>query len=191
MTNLPLERFEPHYLIETAIAFAVASHEAVGQKRKYTGEPYWHHPHMVATIVGEFTDDEDIIAAAWLHDVVEDTQAPLATIEKFFGERCAGLVDDMTDKAPLEYGNRAKRKEFERARLSRVSPEAKLIKLADIKNNTESIVQHDPKFAKVYLSEMRLLLPELFNYHQGRGRYDLWGNVRSQVEQGCYELGIS
>lgn len=70
----------------------------------------------------------------------------------------AELVDGMTDKSVPEDGPRAIRKMIDRARLASSSPQVQTIKLADLCSNTKSIVDHDPKFAKVYLNEKALLL---------------------------------
>ena len=66
--------------IERAAEFAKAAHEGIDQRRKYTNEPYIVHPQLVAEIVSSVTDDEDMICAAWLHDVVEDTPVTLEEI---------------------------------------------------------------------------------------------------------------
>lgn len=153
-------------LIGKAISFAVEAHGE--QKRKYTGEPYWRHPMRVAdwlvavgTPWGSIWDDE-VIAAAWLHDVVEDTPFTLENIKDEFGSKVAQLVGELTNPSK-QYPelNRAARKKMDREALALVSPEAKSIKLADILDNTPSIVQYGGDFAKIYVGEMKLLLPLL------------------------------
>ena len=73
-----------------AIEFAVEAHS--GYTRKGTGAPYIVHPMEVAAIVSTMTNDDDILAAAVLHDVVEDTDVSLEDVFKFFGPRIAELV---------------------------------------------------------------------------------------------------
>jgi (p)ppGpp synthase/HD superfamily hydrolase len=85
--------------------FAAAAHGAIGQKRKYTGEDYIVHPIAVAEIVRSVPHTEVMIAAALLHDVVEDTPV---TLEERFGCEVRELVDWLTDKP--EKGNRKERK---------------------------------------------------------------------------------
>lgn len=149
-------------LIEGAIAFCIAAHCAIGQKRKYTGEDYYHHPLEVAGIVSRIPHvPEEVIAAAVLHDVVEDTAVGLDLIRDMFGSQVATLVDQLTDKSVPADGNREARKALDRARTAAASPWAKTIKLADLISNTRSITAHDPKFAAVYLAEKRLLLEVL------------------------------
>ncbi|MCQ2422789.1 MAG: HD domain-containing protein [Lachnospiraceae bacterium] len=73
-----------------AIEFAVEAHS--GYTRKGSGTPYIVHPMEVAAIVGSMTNEDDILAAAVLHDVVEDTNVVIEDIYKFFGPRVASLV---------------------------------------------------------------------------------------------------
>lgn len=145
--------------IETlALRFAKKAHGAIGHKRKYTGEPYFHHLANVALMVYNFGGDENMIAAAFLHDVVEDTPATIKQIEEEFGSDVASLVADLTDVSKPEDGNRAARKKIDREHTFKASVRAKTVKLADIIDNTRDIVEHDLDFARVYLPEMRALL---------------------------------
>lgn len=146
-------------LVEKAKHFAVRAHE--GQKRKYTGEPYVCHCEHVAELVTSHGGSPEMIAAAWLHDTVEDCGITLDEIEDTFGRKVAEMVSDLTDVSKPKDGNRAKRKEIDRLHTAKASPEAKTIKLADLISNTSSITKHDPDFAKVYLKEKRLLLQVL------------------------------
>lgn len=86
------------WLIAGARMFALGAHIAVGQQRKYTGEPYWHHLAEVADLVSRHTDNSPTqVAAAWLHDVLEDTAVSACDIERLFGPEVAGLVVGLTD----------------------------------------------------------------------------------------------
>lgn len=147
------------WTLEEVARFAAQAHQ--GQQRKYTGEPYIVHPAEVARLLEKYIKPPKVVlAAAWLHDVVEDTCVPLSTIAERFGQEVAHLVDELTDKAIPEMGNRKVRKDFERRRLAAVSLPAKHVKLADLLSNNTSIVSHDPKFSEVYLEEKALLLTE-------------------------------
>ncbi|EPC03233.1 phosphohydrolase [Litchfieldella anticariensis FP35 = DSM 16096] len=150
-------------ITERAALFSRAAHQAVGQRRKYTGEPYWRHPMAVAEIVSTVeTATAEMIAAALLHDVLEDTGVTAMDIEECFGQRVAILVQELTDQfTDPEIGNRAHRKALERDRLAEISPEAQTIKYADLIDNTGSIVARDPGFARVYLAEKRQLLERM------------------------------
>lgn len=173
-------------LIEKARDYAHRAHDSIGQVRKYTGEPYWVHTDEVASIVESVTTDESMIAAAHLHDVLEDVPVDYvddpfssADLRREFGHKVYELVRDLTDvyvSQLLPGKNRAERKELERLRLYRISPEAKTIKLADLLSNTASITAHDPDFAKVYLEEKRLLLPMLVD-----GNKVLWNAALQQI----------
>lgn len=157
-----------------AFEFAERGHR--GQVRKYTGEPYIVHPMEVARIVGSVTEDEAPVIAALFHDLVEDTPITLPQIASAFGNEVAQLVHEVTDVSRPYDGNRWVRKTLDRQHLSRASHWGKTIKLADMISNTQSIVQHDPDFAKVYLKEKELLLPALIGGHSG-----LWERANSML----------
>lgn len=148
-------------LIAAAHAFAAEAHGAINHRRKYTGEPYITHPTEVAGIVASRPHTPEMIAAAYLHDTVEDTPTTIDQIRQQFGPVVAKLVDDLTDVSKLGDGNRAKRKELDRAHTAAASNQAKTIKLADLISNSRSILQHDPNFAQVYMAEKRALLDAL------------------------------
>lgn len=148
-------------IIEKARVFATAAHHAAGNARKYTGEPYINHPTAVVLLVAGVPHTPEMIAAAWLHDTVEDTKVPIQLIAREFGDKIADLVYWLTDKSTREDGNRAARKAIDRLHIAQASPEAKTIKLADLLDNTASIIERDPGFAKVYMAEQAELLKVL------------------------------
>ena len=82
-------------LVSEAISFAVKAHD--GMRRKKSKSPYILHPMEAAVIVGTMTDDQDLIAAAALHDVVEDTDVTIKEIEEKFGARVKELVSAETE----------------------------------------------------------------------------------------------
>lgn len=148
-------------LEQKAKVFATKYHEDIKQVRKYTGEPYINHPAAVVEIVRSVPHTEVMLCAAWLHDTVEDTNATIDDIKREFGAEVAVLVEMLTDVSKPYDGNRKKRKAIDRDHTSKASPQAKTIKLADLIDNTKTIVAFDPEFAKVYLAEKRLLLDVL------------------------------
>ena len=83
--------------IEEAIIYATVMHQ--GKARKLVNTPYILHPLEVAQILSAMTDDQDVITAGILHDIVEDTDGTLAEIEKRFGERVAFLVSSESENA--------------------------------------------------------------------------------------------
>ena len=149
-------------IVEKARVFATAAHHAARHVRKYTGEPYINHPaEVVGILTASGADNPEMLAAAWLHDVVEDTGVSIEVIRVEFGECVATLVEGLTDVSRPEDGNRKTRKAIDRAHTAKQSPACKTIKLADLISNTRSIVERDPEFAKVYLAEKRDLLEVL------------------------------
>jgi guanosine-3',5'-bis(diphosphate) 3'-pyrophosphohydrolase len=138
--------------------FATAAHAAVGQLRKYTHEPYIVHPAEVAKIVRSVPHTEVMLAAAWLHDTVEDTGVSIELIRAEFGSEVSDLVGWLTDVSRPDHGNRAARKAVDRAHTAAAPAEAQTVKCADLCSNTRSIAAHDPKFAETYLVEKRQLL---------------------------------
>ena len=146
-------------LLAKAIQFAVTAHGE--QKRKYTGEPYVTHPLAVMRMVQEVPHTTEMLVAAVLHDVVEDTPVELAEIKQEFGPVVATYVDGLTDISRPEDGNRDTRKSLDRAHTAEQPAEVQTIKLADLIHNTASIEQHDPSFYKVYKQEKIELLKVL------------------------------
>lgn len=157
--------------------YAIDAHAAVrnkdgsmGQRRKYTNEPYISHPlavaGLVATVPGATTED---IAAAILHDVPEDTakdrgmtrQEAIGAIEMRFGSGVASKVDWLSDITTPEDGNRRTRKRIECERLARAPASVQTIKIADLLHNSMSIVTNDLDFSVVYLPEKKDLLDNL------------------------------
>lgn len=153
-------------IIERARQFAIKAHDSIGHKRKYTDEPYHLHPERVVQILQTVVDDEEVLAAAWLHDVLEDV-APMnadfneQAIEQMFGERVLTLVLEVTDVSKPTDGNRETRKAINREHLAKASYEGKTIKLADVIDNMIDITKNDPHFSKIFRKEILLDLPYL------------------------------
>ena len=82
-------------LVSEAIAFAVKAHD--GMRRKKNESPYILHPMEAAVIVGTMSNDQNLIAAAALHDVVEDADISIEEIEEKFGKRVRELVESETE----------------------------------------------------------------------------------------------
>lgn len=139
-----------------ALQFAIRAHN--GQVRKYTGDPYIVHPVAVADLVRQVGGDEDMIAVAYLHDVIEDCGVDFNTLSDTFNSSIAVMTMRLSDMQTAADGNRATRKARERDKLARSGPAVQTIKLADLLDNTGTIAKHDPDFAKVYMREKRALL---------------------------------
>jgi hypothetical protein len=148
-------------LIQAAMRFAKETHQRIDQRRKYSNQPYSVHLEQVSKMVASVTGDQEMIAAAWLHDVVEDTPATLDDIDQEFGTSVAELVRELTDISRPNDGNRETRKAIDRKHIAKASSRAQTIKLADLIDNCKDITKHDSRFAKVYLNEMKALLSVL------------------------------
>lgn len=148
-------------VVVRAARFARTAHG--GQKRDLTGDPYIRHPGRVASRVtllnkelgDDLTATEEMILAAWLHDVAEDTPTTIEQIQQEFGLVVASLVTWLTNEFTSKKHpktKRAQRKELELARL-RVAPiEARAIKFLDRIDNLREI-DHTSSFAAVYVTE--------------------------------------
>lgn len=139
--------------------FAIFAHTSIWQRRKYTDEPYWYHCREVVNVLRRHgIEDPQMLAAAWLHDTVEDTWVTHWMIRICFGETVARYVVGLTDVTTLADGNRKFRKAIECARLAATCAEVQTIKAADLYCNTLSITMHDVRFLKkAYLPEAQAL----------------------------------
>ena len=146
---------------QSALVFATAAHAAVGQMRKYSDDPYIVHPIRVAVTVAKFGGTDEMIAAAYLHDVVEDTGVSIEDILDMFGSVVAVIVDGLTDVSKPEDGNRAVRKAMDRQHSADATWAAQFVKCADIIDNASDIGDNDPSFNIVYRKEMVALLEVL------------------------------
>jgi hypothetical protein len=172
-------------LTSQARRYATEAHARINHRRKYSLVPYDVHLKNVADIVASVTDDQEMIAAAWLHDVVEDTPASFLEIEKEFGMGVADLVSEVTDVSRSSDGNRATRKALDRAHLACASTRGKTIKLADLIDNCQDICRNDAVFAKTYLTEMASLLEVLV---EGDG--ELYQQAARMTQENAQCLGL-
>jgi len=138
-------------MFNKAVKFATEAHGT--QVRKYHGTPYISHPLAVAEIVKSVPHTEEMLVAAVLHDVVEDTIVTIDEIATEFGSVVAELVHFLTDISVLEDGNRAHRKQLDAEHNSKGPAGAQTIKVADLIHNSTDISSHDPKFWKTYKGE--------------------------------------
>lgn len=156
--------------LEKIIEFTDKAHGE--QMRKYTPERYIVHPVRVMKTCKKYTDDLPVLAAAILHDVLEDTPVTKHELERFLStvmddkkaKRTVSLVVELTDVFVWDAYprmNRKKRKEKEMERLEKTSPDSQTIKYADIIDNCNEIVEHDRDFAKVFLNECKRLLKKI------------------------------
>lgn len=163
--------------IAKAASFAAEAHK--NQRRKFgSGEPYINHPLRVAATVAQHEPVDFAIAAAMLHDVIEDCGVTVGQLVDEFGMATARLVEQVSDVSKPEDGNRAKRKAIDREHLLEASPLAQTIKLADMIDNTRDIMDQDLGFAKVYIPEMDLTIDYL-----GKGNPELMAIALKQLRR--------
>jgi len=168
-------------IILLAAQFANEAHK--GQTRKITNRPYIEHPMRVAGLVSLLPHGtEEMVAAAWLHDVVEDTTITLDVIEKLFGHNVAFIVNELTfkDQGLKNAGlNRAQCKAIQINKISQASKVARDIKVIDrIDNLTDNPDPRDPFFV-TYINETKLLCEALKNTDTDQ---DLLAQLRYIVE---------
>ena len=129
-------------LISRAERFARVRHEGQFRKGK-AQEPYTIHLEEVAVLVGRWSGSEKAIAAAWLHDTVEDCPpTSVAELETLFSKEVADIVAELTDDKALP---KASRKEQQIINAPKKSNEASLVKLADKTSNIGAIANSPPE----------------------------------------------
>jgi len=154
----------PSRVVREALELAAAAHE--GQTRRYTGEPFVLHPVAVAHIVSEYERDPLVLAAALLHDVVEDTDVTARELATRFPASVVRMVLSLTNPSQPGDGDRATRKAIDHAHVERSEPRAQTINYADVWLNVRSIARHDPAFARdVYLPQKASLIDRLDRGH--------------------------
>ena len=138
MANKPLDT----ELLDRAIVFAVRAH--AGTERRGKGFPSIVHPLEAMEIVATMTPDQELLAAAALHDTVEDTDVTIAQIQTEFGDRVAELVameSDEPHQSRDSIENWRARKQTAIDRLARASRDAKIVALGDKLSNMRAIAR--------------------------------------------------
>lgn len=138
MANKPLDTT----LLDHAIVFAVRAH--AGTERRGKGFPYIVHPMEAVEIVATMTRDQELLAAAVLHDTVEDTDTTIEQIQAEFGDRVASFVaveSDEPHQRPDSVDNWHARKQAAIDRLARASHDAKMVALGDKLSNMRAIAR--------------------------------------------------
>lgn len=175
------------HTLDRVCAFAASAHAA--QKRKYSHEPYINHLVRVMETCRRYTGDIRVLAAAVLHDILEDTTVTekqlAAFLQTVMETGAAGhtlsLVVQLTDvfiKKNYPSMNRRARRHREAERLAMVSPEAQTIKYADILDNLNDIADGDDDFAPVFLRECRTILQRM-----NQGDQQLYQRVVRAVDE--------
>ena len=127
-------------LLDKAIVFAVKAH--ANSERRGKGFPYIVHPMEAVEIVATITPDQELLAAAALHDTVEDTDVTVEEIRAEFGDRVARIVDNESDRFEAgvsEEDSWRTRKQFAIKRLASVSLDSKIVAMGDKLSNMRAI----------------------------------------------------
>jgi (p)ppGpp synthase/HD superfamily hydrolase len=162
-------------LLNRAIELATLAHGKINQVRNGSGKPYIEHPIRVANTIVSIVDNrvtENTIAAAYLHDVLEDTPTTEEEILAATNDHVLQLVKELTNPSKnfvfkqeykkLPKGSvRAMKKQMDRDHIKTVSWEAKLIKLADRIDNVNDMEGMDKDFCLLYADESMALLEVL------------------------------
>jgi GTP diphosphokinase / guanosine-3',5'-bis(diphosphate) 3'-diphosphatase len=159
MTVKELAKKDPNGLIGRAFLFSSEAHKA--QQRK-SGDPYFDHALATAEILHEWHLDDDTIAAGLLHDTVEDTGIPIATIEKQFNKDIAFLVDGVTKLGHIKYRGEENKIENFRKMILALSQDLRVvfIKLADRLHNMQTLEHLPPtKQKRVALETEEIYAP--------------------------------
>lgn len=173
-----------HYsLEEKAKLFARQVHHQADQKRKYSNAPYIVHPQAVAELIRHTGADEAMLAAAWLHDTLEDTPTTFGQLQQLFGQEVAVLVEMLTNPQTSENDTRLQKKQRHLQHTAKACAKAQTIKLADIIDNTKDIVDNDPEFAPVYLVEKQIQIELLRDGDPG-----LWQQAEAQISHAIARL---
>lgn len=156
------------------------------QRLPYTREHFIVHPAAVAELVRSVPHTPEMLAAAWLHDTVEEARATVEDIRHFFGEDVAGLVEMLTSVSRPEDGNEARRRGIDLIHLSLASPEAKTIKIAEMIDIARFVAAWDPAVAAVHLREQLGMLEMLRG-----GDARLWQRACEMIEAGLNRLTLA
>jgi len=145
--------------VQQAVEFAVRCH---GAQTRPTGAPYAEHllEALEVLVRGAGVTDPEILQAAVLHDVVEDTPCTIDDVRDAFGDRVAGLVGWVTKPEPEAGVDRRAAKEAYLARLRDAPDDAVLVKLADRASNVQTLRNLGlPKQRQYYAETVRYIMP--------------------------------
>lgn len=166
---------------EKAYELAVSSHE--GQFRQ-TGEPYVTHPLIVAEILADYGMDEATLLAAFLHDVVEDSEVGLDQIRETFGEEVAGLIDGVTKLDRIKFSTREEQQAATIRKMAIAMAKdirVLLVKLADRLHNVRTLAPLPPE------KQQRVASETLDVYAPLAHRLGVQ-EIKHELEERCFEL---
>jgi guanosine-3',5'-bis(diphosphate) 3'-pyrophosphohydrolase len=160
--------------VASAVEFAVRYH---GDQTRPTGAPYAEHllEALEVLVRGAGVTDPDILQAAVLHDVVEDTPCTIDDVRREFGARVAELVGWVTKPTPEEGSDRRAAKEAYLMRLQDAPDDAVLVKLADRASNVQTLRNLGlPKQRQYYAETVTYIMPLAAQREWWAGWYSSW-----------------
>jgi (p)ppGpp synthase/HD superfamily hydrolase len=165
-TEVVHENYTKDRLFEQkALALATQAHGEVKQKNIYTGQDYIVHPIAVVQVLRIIHASSVVIAAAYLHDTLEDTKMTLLRLIHAMGAQVSNLVLEVSNVSTSSDGNRKARKQRDLQHFARASADGQNIKIADLIVNIGTLGHFDPKFLRVYLPEKIELFKALTKAH--------------------------
>ena len=152
--------------LDKAINFAVKAHSGVERRGK--AFPYIVHPMEAMAIVATITNDQELLAAAALHDVVEDTEYTVEDIRKEFGDRVAKLVaseSDLIVEGKSESDSWKERKQFAIDRLKKLDRDGKIVAIGDKLSNARAMLQDYGTLGEELWNKFHVTDPKLHKWH--------------------------
>ena len=157
--------------VARAVEFALRFH---GDQRRPTGAPYAEHLLEAVEVLvrGAGVSDQDVLCAAVLHDVVEDTPCTIGDVRSAFGDRVADMVGWVTKPDPADGADKKSAKEAYLSSLADAPDDAILVKLADRASNVQTLrnLPSQPKQREYYAQTVRYIMP----LAASRGWWDVW-----------------
>lgn len=178
-------------ILDRAIVFAVKAH--ANTERRGKGYPYIVHPLEAVEIVATMTPDQELLAAAALHDTVEDTEVTVEQLRAEFGERVASLVADESDVMPegmTEEDSWHQRKQATIDRLSKASHDAKMVALGDKLSNMRAIARDYDEIGDALWNRFHTNDPKEHEWHY-RGLADALRELEDTVAYKEFESLIN
>lgn len=152
--------------LDKAIIFAVNAHSGVERRGKEF--PYIVHPLEAVTIVATITNDQELLAAAALHDVVEDTKYTEEDIRKEFGDRVAKLVaseSDIVIEGKSEADSWQERKQYAIDRLKKLDRDGKIVAIGDKLSNARAMLLDYRSLGEDLWKKFHVTDPKLHKWH--------------------------
>ncbi|MBQ7743682.1 MAG: HD domain-containing protein [Lachnospiraceae bacterium] len=167
--------------LDEALRFAITAHSGVERRGK--GYPYIVHPMEAVAIVATVTNDQELLAAAALHDVVEDTNYTVEDIRKNFGDRVADLVaheSDLVVEGKSESESWVERKQYAIDRLKGLTYEEKLVSIGDKLSNARAMLNDYKTMGEKLWDKFHVSDPKLHKWHY-EGLRDAMSDLKGTI----------